>query len=334
MTTTELLAIDKPEDLFPGDPREARKLFLELSRQHHPDHGGTNDAFAHLNTLYKEALAKFKAGRWNGAQLVYLRMTRRTDGHQVHARAGAPFQFGHSLLADDAVYYLFDRDQQVRQARVVGITREFKFASKRMQDEFARYLPMKVTGGELVSGQWLARVEKTPDLIRLRDLHTHLGPLDPRKCAWVVSAMMNLACYLAHTGLVHHDISPDTVFVSPPHHSVALLGGWEHAVRRGVTIHTVPARTFAVMPYRAKMRKIASTRTDLELIRLTARDVLATAPEPMRTWLHAVSHATAVDQYKEWQDVLSKTFGPRKFIAMLTGPDDVYRHEQKKGKVS
>ena len=321
MTATEILAVTRPEDLYPGDLDAARTRYRALAQQWHPDAGGNAIIFAHVAELYRLAVARLQAGTWEGATVIEL-----TPAHpgrtpvRLAIRTSFSFPHGQTLVADESVSHLYEG--AVGLSPVVGL---FRYASDRMRQEFERYTPRVQRVERLRDGRTWVQYAKTPDLIRLRDLVTHLGTLDPKHCAWLVSSLLNLACYFRWTGVVHHDISPDTIYVSPPHHSAVVLGGWQHAAPRGHSIAVVPARTFAVMPYKARMKKQASTRTDLELIRLTARECLAAPiPEPMGAWLTTVGSGDAVAQYTDWTRVLEATFGPRRFLVMATTADDVY----------
>lgn len=326
MTKTDLLAITQPESLFPGSLDEAKAIYRKLSLAWHPDRpSGSAEVFAHITTLYREAEDRIKQGRWAGpASLQLTAVSGEVLGYAT--RTSHTFPYGQALVCDEALVYLFDPGHEAIVERTVrtDYISYFKFASGEMAKEFVRYLPHLHRMVPLQDGRTLIHIGKTPDLIRLRDLVTHLGPIDPRHTAWMVSRLLNLACYLTFTGIVHHDISQDTVYVSPEHHSVALLGGWWSAVARGTTVTTVPKRTFSVMPFAAKTLRRASTLTDLELIRLTAREISQPMPNPMGAWLIDVAKSRPYDQIAEWKTVLEQTFGQRKFVPLPVTADAVY----------
>jgi len=329
VTKSELLAVTRPEDLFPADKDGAQSIYRKMSKFWHPDVAtGSADVFTHLTKLYREALDKINNGRWEGPAFVQFEGMDKTY-YSYQARTSFPFPYGHAIVADEVLVYLF-YDAAPYGRALEWMTKQRPFASPDMRTEFERYLPHASATALLTDHRQLLAVKKTKDLVRLRDVVTHYGPIEPVHMAWMISSLLNLACYFAHANIVHHDISPDTYFISPEHHSGALLGGWWSSATRGDTIRTVPRRTFGVMPFNAKMFKRASTRTDLELIRLTARECMhMPAPEPMQTWLTNVGTGHAFDQYKQWTDVLIKTFGPRRFTKFPLTASDVYRHQGK-----
>lgn len=324
MTKVEILAVTRPEDLFPPDKVGAQSIYRKMSKYWHPDLAtGSADVFAHITKLYQDALQKMASGRWEGPAFIQLEGENK-HFYSYQARTTFPFPYGHAIVADASLVYLFNESAEFgRTLQQVAKTKPF--ASEDMRHEFERYLPHVTTHGMLHDGRFLLELTKTPDLVRLRDVVTHYGPIEPVHMAWMISSMLNLACYLTHANIVHHDISPDTYFLSPAFHSGALLGGWWSTATRGETIRTVPRRTFGVMPFNAKMVKRASTRTDLELIRLTVRECMKMpAPEPMQTWITKIGTGNAFEQYKQWSDILVATFGKRKFTPFPLTATSVY----------
>jgi hypothetical protein len=326
MTRDELLAITRPEDLYPGDLDAAKGKFRDLATVWHPDKpGGDGVVFAHVAALHRAAEAKIVTGRWEAPGVVTL-TTLDGVSRPLAVLVGAPFPLGHSLVTEDAVWYLVDPDHRAFLDRFVRATTHWRFGSAAMRDEVERYLPTGLRTYALEDGRYALMVPKSPDLIRLRDVVTHLGPLDGRHLAWIVSSLMNICSYLDYTKLVHHDISPDTCFISPKYHSVALLGGWWYAATVGAAVDVLPRRTINVMPFDARMNKIAATGTDLELVRLTARECLASgAPAPMALWLANVGVGSARSQYADWSSTLIASYGQRKFTPLLLTAREVYR---------
>lgn len=324
MSASELLGLTRPEDLFPGDLVKAKARYRELSRRWHPDAGGKAEVFAHVSGLYVQACDKLQHGTWEGSAV--LNLEDAAGGTRTFTiRASSPFELGRSLVGDDHATYLVDPAHVVIFTKAKLWPASFKYSSPRMREEIERYLPKTPVTWMLADGRLVLQVEKTPDLLRLRDVVTHLGGLDAKHVAWITSGLLNLTCYLSYAGIVHHDISPDTVFISPTHHSVALLGGWWHTCKRGGPVTTVSKRTHGVLPFKVRRDKIASSKTDHELIRLTAREcVNGAVPVPMRAWLTGVGTGSAVERYAEWKDVLERSFGPRRFIKLPVDADLVY----------
>jgi hypothetical protein len=149
--------------------------------------------------------------------------------------------------------------------------------------------------------------------------------------AWIGSGMHHLACYLRWAGLVHMDVSPDAVFVSPSLHRVALLGGWWFATKEGRRIASLPARTHDFLPWSVRSSKRATFAIDLETIRATLRELLGDlggsplqGPDELVRWLSLPATGEPVDAYRGWYAALERTFGKRKFVELKLDAADLY----------
>jgi hypothetical protein len=322
----QILAIARPEGLFPGDPEQAKKLHRELAKRWHPDVNPgmpVQEVIAHINELYRVTLDKLTSEQWEGPMT--LELQTKSGPLVIQTLASSTFPLGQTVVCAEALYYLISATHQEYFAQAVKVPSHFMYAGDAMRKEFSRYLPNITRTTTLKDGRLLLQVAKTRDLIRLRDILTNVGPLDPKHVAWMVSSLLNLACYFSYAGIVHHDISPDTYFISPEFHSGALLGGWWYVRHSGDPVKVVPKRTYDAMPFTAKTHKVASTWTDLELIRVTARESLAhDGPKPMMAWLHKTNTRSAREQYEEWTGVLKESFGPRRFVKWDLTNDQVY----------
>jgi len=174
-------------------------------------------------------------------------------------------------------------------------------------------------------------VRKAPDLVRLQDLLDHLGGrLDPRHVAWVVSTLLNLACYLGWAELTHNALSLDTYFVSPPGHRGALLGGWWYAKPAGARPDALPAPTALCCPPDILREKRADGRTDLELVRAIGRALLgdAAAPPLLLEWLRPPTAGDPVADYRRWSEtVLPASFGTGRIAQLDIAASDLYQEK-------
>src|SRR5258707_10974722 len=134
---------------------------------------------------------------------------------------------------------------------------------------------------------------------------------------------------------MHGGIGPHSVFLSPKAHSVALLGGWWYATPIGAKLAALPERALRVLPPVVADSKIAAGAIDLELIRLTGREMLADpsgvkllrearVPKPFATWLNHPPAANAFADYQSWEAARDAGFGPRRFVELGIDPDAVY----------
>lgn len=135
--------------------------------------------------------------------------------------------------------------------------------------------------------------------------------------------------------LTHNSLTAETYFISPEHHSGALLGGWWYAVPFKDKMLGVPSVVYSIMPPKVKADKKGDFNTDLESIRALGREMLGdrngtrlkdmkVAPDSVVEWLRGASSSKAVDDYASWDSALEKGFGKRKFVEMPINVDIIY----------
>lgn len=78
----------------------------------------------------------------------------------------------------------------------------------------------------------------------------------------MVSALLNLCCYLEAMGLAHQTINIDHLLVAPEQHTLALTGGWWYASPQDTPMHALPARSARLAPPDVLARRLADVRLD------------------------------------------------------------------------
>jgi hypothetical protein len=131
--------------------------------------------------------------------------------------------------------------------------------------------------------------------------------------------------------VVHGDLSPDTVFVAPDRHEVAILGGWWFAVKDGGRLEKLPQRTFELLPWSVRQSRRATHLVDQELVRATLRELLGDAggaalqgPAPLVDFLRRPAAGEPVALYQAWHAVLERSFGRRTFVPLQLTADELY----------
>lgn len=340
LSAEELLAIrlSEPERLFTGDEETAKQEFRALAARWHPDRcpdGGATGVFQHVNRLYEAALDKLRAGIWHTPGLL---AARATDGSTYHIRyrREREFELGRLFIGREIAAWVVGREHADLFRNALQTINRLPCANARMAAEVGRYLPEIVRHFETGEG-WVLVVRKTPDLVLLRDVLDHFGGrMDARHVAWIISSLLNLACYLDYARLAHNAILTDAWFIAPPQHSGALLGGWWYAVRQGEPMRAAPATTVQYAPFDVLDCKRGDSRTDRELIRALGRELLGditgvrlardkAAPAPMLDWLRLPAGDSAIHDYQTWTNqVLKASFGERRFVKLDVATEDLY----------
>jgi hypothetical protein len=350
LTAAEILAIREPERLFTGEESALKREYRHLAFLWHPDR--CSDAFArevlpHINALFETAREKLVRGDWQVPGLLTLSDTAGKE-YRFRFRMRRPFELGEMLIGNTVLTFLVEGRYKAFFDNAVRRIGNFLYASDAMKQEVSRYLPRLRKLFETHDGRFVMVLEKDPDLLLLGDVLDHyitvgLPPVWDRHVAWIQSTLHNLCCYLEYAELTHNDISPDTYFISPKGHYSALLGGWWYSERIGERLSGVTGRTFGLMPPDVQAEGIADPRVDLELARSVGRELLGDisgmkllhtrpAPEAMLNWLRLPGSGNAREDYRLWREqVLTDSFGPRRFVDMKLNADDLYGKEVSPG---
>ena len=345
LSGSQILAMHEPEMLF-SKPTLIAERYHQLARRWHPDTGGDHDVFAHINTMHEQAEKLIESGTWRGPG----EFAFTADGKTYALKYFKSFEFelGHAYLSRSYVAYLIGKDNIdfAEQARRIIEGLRTPNATIRRDDTKSKafdtvmktmdgYLPKLQHYYTTSDGAAVLMIDKPADLIRMRDLRDHCGgSLDGKHVAWMVSRMLHHASYFEYAGLTHNDFSMDTLFVCPEHHTVCVLGGWWYAIPAGEKLKGLPQRTFNVVPGDVVRTKLASLRTDVELTKLTGRELLGDA-NPLHltdkdirpqilNWLRIAAGDSAQQDYNTWRE---RVLGPRKFTKLLISATDVYPTE-------
>jgi hypothetical protein len=332
MKAEDILCLFRPEQLFTNsDAAEIKKRYYALSKEWHPDLNSDSCAklvFARINELHDEAVKKSLSGAWGYKGLVTLK-TVGNDTYRIRYHSVHDFELGRFYVGDEHVTYVMAKEHEGMWNNAVAMTRKFKFESERMGREMSPSLPDPPEQFVTDAGEFVLVFSKPKKWVLLRDvLNYYNGRMDPRHVAWILSRLNNITCYLHYAKITHNEISPDTVFIDPADHKAALLGGWWYAVPSGRALKKVSKRTHGLLPWKVRIDKRASRKTDLELLRATGLDLLgkarAAAPKDMRVYLESVATKNAFNEYKDWTEVLVKSFGARRFTVMDLTPEQLY----------
>ncbi|MCF1461747.1 hypothetical protein FS827_10460 [Agrobacterium vitis] len=339
-TADEILAIpvNEPERLFQA-PDQITGQYHRLAKLWHPDHaGGQRDVFEHLTLLRDEANLHVSQGRWQVPGLLEL------AGRKIRYFKSYPFELGTAYVGNSIIAYVVEKDFLSLAHRAEAAIRGLTFANDRMATEMLLRLPQIKSAFDTDQGQRVLVMEKPAGLVRLSDLISHFGSkVDPRHVAWVMSDLLNTACYLgSFRQLAHAGLCTDTVFISPKGHVAVILGGWFYSTPLNEPLVVLPEWTDQLLPAAARNTERASGAIDLELIRGIGREMLGETsgasigednaiPQAMRDWLQRPSGLDAKDEYRAWIKALEDSFGARRFTELSVNASDVYGKDAHNG---
>ena len=339
LSAPQILAIapTEPERLFSADPTTLRHEFAVLAKCWHPDRNGSSEAAEVLRrvvALYDAAKRKLATGNWSAPDAIRIdAITGKSFVVKIKRRH--EFELGEMAVAVNRVAFLLEKEHTILFDTGLRRIREIRYPDAKTRDDLAKFMP-DVEGVYETAKHHIAILAKAADVVLMKDLVAHIGgQLPPKHTAWIVSSLLNLACFFEVTGLTHNAISSETIFVTPKHHAVYLLGGWWYAAPTGSRIKLLPETSYELMPRSMMTCKRADSRLDLESIRALGRTILGDStglglvdrkdlPKPMANFLRLPSSGSAIEDYRAWGQVLQDSFGPRRFTELPISSSDVY----------
>lgn len=356
MTATELLTKRDPESIFSEpNPDTIHAEYHKLAQKWHPDvckDPKADEVLRHINELRDLAAEHLDKGIWNVSGLLTLNIKHWGDKNasgtgknklQIHYIKKHTFELGDFYICERSIVYVLNSGNEDLIENFIQNVNGFTYTTEKMKEEMSKYLPhlgsiMKANKPlETQDGHKILVINKTPDQVLLRDLLDYMPNLDPKHMAWIVSRLLNIACYLEHKALTYNDFSLDTIYLSPKYHTASILGGWWYATPSGSRLVAVPKRTLGLLPPSVISSKKASRRTDLELIRATAREMfkdltgfgsLKPIPDPMVEWARFPSAGSAKVDYAFWMSkVLPAAFGKRSFTPLNVDIEQIYKEK-------
>lgn len=338
MNAATILAIpaNEPERLFQSAGTITNE-YRQLVMVWHPDRNKSAEAtsvFAHIGLLYRAARERIAKGVWNPPGIIEI---VGRDGRKFLLRylARRPFELGEMLIGKEIVTFIVGRtheDMVIHGLKMIGTMR---YPNETFRKSLGPHLPT-VTRTIETADHWVICMRKDPTEVLLADLIAHLGGrIEPKHVAWIISSLLNLACFLEVEDMTLNSLTAGTVFVSPQKHAVSLYGGWWYAQRSGKLIRHLPPETFPLASRRLREHKVASPELDIECIRAIGRACLGDAsggslrgrpdlPAPFTQFLQLPSSKSALVEYENWPKVLEASFGPRRYHQLNITGEDVY----------
>lgn len=335
MNAAAILAIPEtePERLFTS-PANVVTEHRALQKRWHPDAGGDAKVFAHIEALRRAAEQKAHKGIWQlpGQIEISDRYGKRI---RLKYRARRPFELGEMLIGLGIVTYIMPRAHEALVMNGLKQIGHMRYPNETFRKSLEPHFP-KVLRAFETETDWVVCIQKHSDEVLLADLIKHLGgQIDPRHVAWIVSSLLNLACFLDVSEMTLNSMAVSTVFVSPAKHAVSLYGGWWYAAGAGKLLSHLPPETAPLASARLRAHKVATSDLDLQCIKAIGRACLgdptggslrgrADIPSPFSQFLQLPPAKSAFVEYERWPKVLADSFGPRRYHELKVTGEDVY----------
>lgn len=316
-----------PAELFPGGRDAITKRFRDLAKIWHPDHCKSPEAhrvFEHLQRS-KDYLLN---GASKSIDLHTDGKTQRYSYLSQHRLADVKV-----LVGATTVSYLLSGQMELWGRKV--IKRPWEFRDDKQRAEMMRFLPAHHRLTDAREGLLVTYHRPHGDVLLsdLLEYHQRRGDrIPPLAVMWMVSGLLNIACYMEISGVAHLAFREEFVVVNPDQHEVRLEGPPLFACRANERPKFALAETLRDWPtLRTKGYVIKDSRPDLTLIRSLVMRLLGhrtartlredkDVPEGLIEWVLSPPPTTAVDDYVAWENARGK----RAFHVYGLSARDVY----------
>lgn len=339
MTEDEILSIQKAGDLFSNDREKCKAEYKELVKIWHPDVSGSlkaREVFDKITELYQQAQDYFLNDIWEKQNEIIF---YTNQGKKVIMNYLERFSFGlgECYICNNYIIYLFQKEKEKYYRNAIDQIEHLAYADKKMETEFKRFLPQIYNQYQTTKGLYGLVLKKEEGVYPLKNILTYFKNRIPHKqAAWMISRLHNLACYFSYNHLVHNDITLENCFISPEEHTIYLYGGFWYTTKAEEKMLGISKEIYEIMPVRAKNTKSSEYTTDLEAIKLLGRKLLGEVnsrklaayyevPKPFLEFLIRGADTDSFKQLTEWEEVLKKSYGKRKFIEMKIKREDIYQ---------
>ena len=320
MNLKEILDCRSCTELFPQDPAEAKKIYLDLVRRFHPDRCSDPEsvrAMAVVNELYGRT-------RRSPAKST---VTLNAEGYSRKARYIREYS-----REDGIMYYSGDSLCYVLDSELNGVIRKVlsRRTDRRMPQEVVRQMAMALPKSTelmpLADGRSCVFISAESGERPLDEVLSFYGKaFDSRHAAWIISRLLGLCCFAELGGIVLNSICTENLLINPAQHTVRLAGGWWFSAREGEKMFGAQSEVCSAMPASCRSDGLARHITDLECVKAVCRKIFPdSAPEPLHEFADSACSANAAEELERWEETICRAFGGRFFTPMKICLNDIF----------
>lgn len=296
------------------------QVYKALLKKWHPDvcpDPIASDVVSHINALIAKARHAYANGGYPD--------TLKIGGTLYPYIAVRPFELGELYICPRNVIWAVERQYDDLAKHWLDIIKGYKFPSDEVKTKITPFIPRN-SHVKAYKDRAYVIIDRPHNFIRVRDIISSKGIIDPKHVAWTLSRAYNLAGFLHYNNITHMDISVDTFFIEPATHFGALLGGWFYSGNPSPI--AAPSRSAHLTQQKgasvhdAQIRIMGRTMLGCNSISELRRNV--DIPQAIKTWLGAPALDNIIEAERKWKDVIISAFGERKFTEYKLTISEIY----------
>lgn len=336
-----ILNIKSYTQLFNPNLSETVRIYRKLSSKWHPDRKDgaektlAEQVFSHLSVLYAEAKQSIEADTWGGKGVIFALLSGTSELRVNFLKEELVPAFGTQYIGRDSVHYLVSSSEADLVEVWIKNIAKFKAGvkiSSTLERVFAATTLAAPEVTKIKSGL-LVKVPKNDKYLSLKHCLT-AKPIEIRHVVWIISRLMNLACFMQTRDAPNLDICTRSVFINPETHDAFLADGWQYADSFRHKALAAPAKLLKLCPDLTVSKQV-QPRHVIAQIKALGRECLGDpigvnlqfrkdVPKPFGKWLISPGEDDCIKAFSIWDKVKVDSFGPPKFIDLHLTEKDVY----------
>ena len=271
--------------------------------------------------MYERAVDLISKGKWEESNKIRLSKPNGKTLVVTYLKE-YDFELGKMYLCNSHVVYVIDRKYKKYYDNYIEST---KFSCPNdMMDSIGYALPHIVQHFDN-NNECVIIIKRMARCVPLVEVWNNFkGKIPAKHAAWMISRLLNLACFLSYNNIVHNGIDINSCFVDIEKHGIMLYGGWWYTRETDAKMIGVSSDVYDVMPPSAKRNKKSKKSTDMECIKMLGIKLMGctskisdyAVPSQIMCWLRTGSGEYPPTEMKRWEMALDAAFGKRTFIKM------------------
>lgn len=324
-TVEQIMRSKTVDDLFTNNLQTCKNEYREYLKLFHPDfHNGERkyqDATSKIVEMYERAREFIESGKWEESNKIRI---NKPNGKTliISYIKEYPFELGKMYLCNSHIVYVIDRKYKKYYDNYISYTRFH--CEKEVMNMIGYALPNIVSSFEN-SEYCVIIIKRTDSCIPLSELLRNFnGKIPAKHSAWIISRLVEMACFLSYNNIVHNGIDIGSCFVDIERHGLMLYGGWWYTRQVSDRMIGTSSDVYSVMPPTAKRSKKSKKSTDMECIKMLGIKILGcvskvtdySVPSEIMSWLRSGSSEEPINEMQRWEASIISAFGKREFTKM------------------
>lgn len=171
------------------------------------------------------------------------------------------------------------------------------------------------------------------------------GKINPVHVAWIINRMLNWTTFLDTNGFCSNSLTLESFFVNPENHRGYDIGTFLFMRKHTEKLIGLLPEVYNLYPPTNIDTKTPDRKIGITIIKKVAAKLLGdptgngyalqndtSVPKEMIEWIQSINATDCVTEFENWEKVLEKVFGIRKFVELKTTQEEVFKHfKLKKG---